>query len=131
MASPYCETISRTAQAEYAHKKITHHEGRSGGEFAIVVLKLEPLPRRDGVRFTNAAPGEHVPQEMLDGVEAGVHKACETGVIDGGRVVDVHVTLLDGKYHEVDSNAHTFELAAQEAFWKAMRLAGPKMLLRY
>lgn len=118
------ETITSSAEASYTHMKIIG----GGGEFAKVTLRLEPLPSGGGNDFVNAAPPFAVPSEFIEGVEEGIRKATETGTVSGAPVTDLRVTLLDGAFHEIDSNPRTFCLAAKEAFWAAMRRAGPKVL---
>lgn len=122
----YRETISRTVEVEFTHKRVFD----GGGEFANVRIRLEPLPRGTGVQFVNDVRGGCVPEHMIGGVEEGIQQAAKAGVLNGGTVVDFRATLVDGKYHELDSNWHTFSLAAQGAFWDGMRKAGPKLLLR-
>lgn len=119
------ETISRAVEVDFTHKKLIG----GGGEYARVKIRLEPLPRGSGIQFANEASGGNVPDRMVGGVEEGIREAAKTGVLDGGPVVDVKATLIDGAYHEVDSNRRTFHLAAQGAFWNAMRKAGPRLLL--
>ena len=122
---PYRETISRTVEVTFTHKKIFDQ----GGEFAHVKIRLEPLPRGAGIQFVNDVAQGHIPEHMIGGVEEGLREAAKTGVLNGGEVVDFKVTLLDGAYHEVDSNWRTFSLAGQGALWDGMRKAGPKLLL--
>jgi elongation factor G len=122
----YRETISRTVEVEFTHKRLIG----GGGEFANVKIRLEPLPRGTGVEFVNDVRNGCVPDQMIGGVEEGIREAAKAGVLNGGTVVDFRVTLTDGKYHEIDSNWRTFSLAAQSAFWDGMRKAGPKLLLR-
>ena len=120
------ETISRTVEVDFSHKKLI----AGGGEYARVKIRLEPLPRGAGIQFVNNVKGGNVPDRMIGGVEEGIREAAKTGVLEGGPVVDFKATLIDGAYHEVDSNWRTFNLAAQGAFWDGMRKAGPKLLLR-
>jgi len=70
-----------------------------------------------------------IPDNMIGGVEEGIREAAKTGVLNGGHVVDFRATLIDGAYHEVDSNWSTFSLAGQGALWDGMRKAAPKLLL--
>jgi elongation factor G len=123
------ETITRTVEVSSVHKKII--EGGSAplrGEFAKVTIRLEPLSRGTGIQFVNGAPPGSVPEEMIGGVEEGIREAAKSGVLEGHPVVDFKATLLNGAYHEVDSNWHTFSLAAQSAFWDGQRKAGPRLL---
>ena len=120
------ETISGTAEVDYTHKK----QIGGAGEFAKVRIRLEPLPRGTGIQFVNEAPVGVVPDEMVGGVEEGIREAAKTGVLEGGLIVDVKVTLIDGAYHYLDSDSRTFSLASQRAFLEGVRKAGPKLLLR-
>jgi len=122
------ETISHLAEATYVHKRIVL--GDDGvvmhAEFAFVTLRLEPVPSGGGVEFVNAA-AEQLLVEHVVGIQAGVQAAAERGVLNGGPVVDIRATLLEGRYHDMDSNKATFAIAAREAFWEAMRKAGPRL----
>jgi elongation factor G len=120
------ETISRTVEIDFTHKK----QIGGGGEFARVKIRLEPLPRGTGIQFVNEVRDGAVPKQMIGGVEEGIREAAKTGVLEGGPVVDFKATLIDGAYHETDSNWHTFSLAARGAFRDGMRKAGPKLLFR-
>jgi elongation factor G len=115
------ETITCAAEATFAHKKVIG----GGGEFAIVSLRLEPLPAGSGLQFTNDVTDEVLPTRFVEGVQNGIQEASTRGVIAGHPVTDLRVTLIEGKYHDVDSNRRTFSLAARGAFWDAMRKAGP------
>ena len=120
------ETISRSVEVDFTHKKICG----GNGEFAKVRIRLEPLPRGAGVQFVNEVKHGNVPDNMIGGVEEGIREASKEGVLEGGPVVDFKATLVDGAYHEIDSNWRTFSLAAQGAFREGMRKAGPKLLLQ-
>ena len=120
------ETISRAIEVEFTHKKVIG----GGGEFAKVKIRLEPLPRGIGIQFASDLKTGTVPDRMIGGVEEGIREAAKTGDLEGGPVVDFKATLIDGAYHDVDSNWRTFSLAAQGAFRDGMRKAGPKLLLR-
>lgn len=120
----YRETIQRKAQAEYTHKK----QSGGHGQFARVVLSIEPLPRGQSYRFSNAVFGGAISKAYIPGVEKGVIEAMEKGVLAAYPVVDVAVTVLDGKEHPVDSSEMAFKIAARQAFKDAMRNAGPVLL---
>lgn len=120
----YRETVQRKAQAEYTHKK----QSGGHGQFGRVVLALEPLPRGEKYKFTNAVFGGAISKGYIPGVEKGVLEAMEKGVSAGYPVVDVAVTVLDGKEHPVDSSELSFKIAARNAFKDAMRNAGPILL---
>jgi elongation factor G len=120
----YRETISRPAELRHLHRK----QSGGPGQFAEVALRLVPLARGEGLRFDNLVVGGAVPREFIPAVEAGVRRAAQAGVLGGHAVVDVAVTLLDGRHHERDSSALAFELAAATAFREAMASAGPLLL---
>lgn len=120
----YRETIQRKAQAEYTHKK----QSGGHGQYARVVLSLEPLPRGEQYKFSNAVFGGAISKGYIPGVEKGVIEAMQRGVLAGYPVVDVASTVLDGKEHPVDSSEMAFKIAARQAFKDAMRNAGPILL---
>ena len=120
----YRETVQRKAQAEYTHKK----QSGGHGQYGRVVLSVESLPRGEQYRFTNAVFGGAISKSYIPGVEKGVKEAMEHGVLAGYPVVDVAVTVLDGKEHPVDSSELAFKIAARNAFRDAMRSAGPILL---
>ena len=120
----YRETITRTAEVTHLHKK----QSGGPGQFAQVVLRLEPLERGEGVRFASEVVGGAVPREFIPAVEAGVRRAAQVGAAAGFPVVDFVATLVDGAFHEKDSSALAFELAAAAAFREAASQAGPVVL---
>ena len=111
----YRETISASAQVHYVHKKQTG----GPGQFAEVVLQLEPLARGAGLQFENRIVGGAVPRDYIPAVEEGVRKAAQSGVLAGFPLVDLQVRLVDGSFHERDSSTLAFELAASAAFREA------------
>ncbi len=120
----YRETVQRKAQAEYTHKK----QSGGHGQYARVVLSVEPLDRGANYQFTNAVFGGAISKGYIPGVEKGVKEAMEHGVLAGYPVVDTAVTVLDGKEHPVDSSEMAFKIAARNAFRDAMRNAGAILL---
>lgn len=120
----YRETIQRKTQAEYTHKK----QSGGHGQYGRVVLAIEPLARGDSYSFTNAVFGGAISKGYIPGVEKGVQEAMEHGVLAGYPVVDVGITVLDGKEHPVDSSEMAFKIASRNAFKEAMRNAGPILL---
>jgi elongation factor G len=120
----YRETITQKAAAEYTHKKQTGGHG----QFAKVVLELEPLERGSNYEFVNAVFGGSVSKGFIPGIEKGIHQAMQSGVSAGYPVVDVRSRLTDGKEHPVDSSDLAFTLASRGAFKEAMRNAKPIML---
>lgn len=117
------ETITRAAEVSFAHKKIVG----ARGEFAKVLLRLEPLPAGSGLQFINDATDEAMPAKLVEGVRDGVQEAAKIGVLARHPVTDLRVTLVDGAYRDVDSDRRAFSLAAREAFRDGMRKAGPKI----
>jgi elongation factor G len=88
----------------------------------------EPLPAGSGFAFENRVVGRSVPQEFIPGVEKGVESVLGSGVLAGFRVVDLKVSLIDGTYHEVDSSALAFEIAARMALRDALQKGGSALL---
>jgi len=122
--APYRETISRSAEVDYAHKSQSPR-----GEYARVKLRLQPLARGEGFEFAIDKTENGVPPRWWSGVEKGVTDAAKSGVVNGGEVVDCRITFYDGNYHHEDSNSDTFYIAAREAFWQGMRKASAKLPL--
>jgi elongation factor G len=120
----YRETITRRADVDYTHKKQTG----GSGQYARVKLHFEPLTPGGGFEFDNAVVGGAVPKEYVPGVEKGVKGSLENGVLAGFPVIDLKVTLTDGAYHEVDSSALAFEIAARAAMKEGLGKAAPKLL---
>ncbi|MBX3668149.1 MAG: elongation factor G [Rhodocyclaceae bacterium] len=121
---PYRETISGNGEARYRHKK----QSGGAGQFGEVALKVEALERGSGFDFVDAVKGGTIPGQYIPAVEKGVRQALEEGVLSGHGVVDVRVTVFDGKHHPVDSNEISFVLAGRHATQEALRLARPVLL---
>jgi elongation factor G len=120
----YRETITKKIEWDYVHKKQTG----GSGQYAKVKIRFEPGVPGSGFEFENDVVGGSVPREFIPGVEKGLTNAKETGVIAGFPVIDLKCTLIDGDYHDVDSNVMTFDIAARACFREAMPKAGPKLL---
>ena len=120
----YRETISYPAQAEGRHKK----QSGGHGQFGVCHLRIEPLARGEGFAFHDEVVGGAIPRQYLPAVEKGVVEAMAHGGIFGYPVVDVAVTVDDGKYHSVDSSEMSFKMAGALAFRQAMAEAGPVLL---
>ena len=108
----YRETLSKPVTILYTHKKQTG----GAGQFAEVKIEFEPLPPGSGFEFENGVVGGSVPREYIPAVEKGLKAQKESGLLAGFPVIDFKAKLIDGKYHEVDSNALTFDIAARAAF---------------
>jgi elongation factor G len=120
----YRETITRRQEVDYTHKKQTG----GSGQFARVKIVLEPQEPGAGFEFESKVVGGSVPKEYIPGVEKGVRSVLDNGVLAGFPMLDLKVSLIDGAYHEVDSSALAFEIAARAAFREAAQKAGPKLL---
>jgi elongation factor G len=120
----YRETISKTHTETYTHKK----QSGGSGQYAEVKIIFTPQERNGGVLFENKVVGGSVPKEYIPAVEKGIKVQADTGVLAGFPTVDFKYTLVDGKYHDVDSSALAFEIAAKACFREGMKLAGPIIL---
>jgi len=122
---PYRETITRTVKyVEYTHKKQTG----GAGQYAKVAIDMEPLPRGSGYEFADKIVGGVIDQSFRPSVDKGVQHKMAEGVVAGYPVVDVRVSLVDGKTHPVDSKDIAFQIAGREAFKKAVQDARPTLL---
>ena len=120
----YREAFTKPIEEHYVHKKQTG----GAGQFADVWIKFEPLERGAGFEFVDATVGGSVPREYVPSVEKGLRMQKEEGVLAKFPTVDFRATLFDGSYHDVDSNALTFEIAAKACFREAIRKASPVLL---
>ena len=120
----YRETISRPHTEIYTHKKQTG----GSGQYAEVKIVFEPTERNGGVIFENKVVGGSIPKEYIPAVEKGIRVQADTGVLAGFPTVDFKYTLVDGKYHDVDSSALAFEIAAKACFREGMKKASPIIL---
>jgi elongation factor G len=120
----YRETIRGRAEGHHRHKKQTG----GAGQFGEVFLRVEPLPRGAGIEFVDAVKGGTIPGVFMPAVEKGVREALAAGAVAGYPVVDVRVTVHDGKHHSVDSKEIAFVTAARKATWVALREARPVVL---
>jgi len=120
----YRETLSRPVTVKYTHKKQTG----GSGQFAEVTIDFKPLPPGSGFVFENDVVGGSIPKEFIPSVEKGLKAQKESGLLAGFPVIDFQATLTDGKYHEVDSNALTFDIAARAAFRELASKGAVKLL---
>lgn len=121
----YRETITRLVP-EINYKYAKQSGGR--GQYGHVVFKLEPLDRGNGIVFEDKTYGGSIPKEYIPAIQKGVMEAAEGGVLAGYSITDVKVTLLDGSYHEVDSNEMAFRMAAIFAFKEGIEKGKPVLL---
>ena len=120
----YRETIRGTVESE--GKFVRQSGGR--GQYGHVWLKIEPNEQGKGYEFINGVVGGTVPREYIPAVDKGIKEAVETGVIAGYPIVDVKVTIIDGSYHDVDSNEMAFKIAGSMGFKEGFRRAKPVLL---
>jgi elongation factor G len=121
----YRETLRRAVQkVDYVHKK----QSGGSGQYAKVIIDLEPLEPGSGYEFVNAITGGRIPKEYIPAVDEGVQDAMQFGVLAGYPVEDIKVTLQDGAYHDVDSSELAFKIAGSMVFKEAARKADPALL---
>jgi elongation factor G len=120
----YRETITKPVTVDYTHRKQTG----GAGQFARVKIEAHANRAGTGNTFSSAIIGGTVPKEFIPGVEKGVESILGSGVLAGFPVVDLDVKLVDGAYHEVDSSALAFEIAARAAVREALQKGGPVLL---
>ncbi|MCL2768936.1 MAG: elongation factor G [Solirubrobacterales bacterium] len=120
----YRETVR--GQVSKIEGRFVRQTGGSG-QFGVVYIDLEPAPG-EGFDFVNKIKGGAIPSEFIPAVEKGIEEALDTGVKAGYPMVDVRVTLVDGKYHDVDSSEIAFKVAGSLALKEAARRAKPVLL---
>jgi elongation factor G len=120
----YREKITKPVDIDYTHKK----QSGGSGQFARIKIQLEPVEPGQGFSFESKIVGGAVPKEYIPGVEKGLESVLGSGVIAGFPVVDFKVTLVDGAYHEVDSSALAFEIAARAALREGLQKGGSVLL---
>jgi elongation factor G len=117
---PYQETITKQSSSQYRHKKQTG----GAGQFAEVFMRVEPY-QEEAFSFTNDVFGGAISNSFMPAIEKGVRSVMKEGVVAGYPVLNVHVSVYDGKEHPVDSKPIAFETAGREAFKLAFKDAGP------
>lgn len=120
----YRETVRQAIEVTGTYKK----QSGGHGHFAEVQLRVEPLEQGEGVIFVDEAPPSEFPREFVRPTELGARGALEKGVIAGYPLTDVRVTLLGGKFHDVDSSSMDFHIAGSMAVRQAVRRANPALL---
>lgn len=120
----YRRTVSSTGDAQGRVKK----QSGGHGQFAVVDLRVSPLPRGAGFEFVDAVVGGAIPKQYIAAVQAGVEETMATGGSSGIPIVDVRVECLDGKTHSVDSSDMAFKTAAAQGFLDAVEAASPVLL---
>ncbi len=120
----YRERISKKVEIDYTHKK----QSGGTGQFGRVKIIVEPNEPGAGYQFESQIVGGAVPKEYIPGVEKGLQSVLGAGILAGFPVVDLKVTLIDGAYHEVDSSALAFEIAARAALREGLQKGGSVLL---
>jgi elongation factor G len=121
----YRETITKSAKyVEYTHKKQTG----GAGQYGRVFIDMEPRHRGDGYEFVDKIVGGVIDQSLRPSVDKGVRSKLEEGILAGYPIVDIRVTLVDGKTHPVDSKDIAFQIAGREVFKKAFEMSSPILL---
>ncbi len=120
----YREAISKSYEIDYTHKK----QSGGAGQFAKVKILFAPLQPGEGFVFESKVVGGNVPKEYIPAVQKGIDQIRQSGILAGYPVIDFKATLLDGAYHDVDSSALAFEIAAKAAFREGAAKAGPVIL---
>ena len=121
----YRETLRRAVEkVEYTHKK----QSGGSGQYAKVIIDLEPQEPGSGYEFVNAVTGGRIPKEYIPAVDKGIQDAMAFGALAGYPVEDIKVTLTDGAYHDVDSSELAFKIAGSMVFKEAARRADPALL---
>jgi elongation factor G len=118
------EKITQRVEHGYTHKKQTG----GSGQFAQIKIIAAPTQPGTPFEFENEIVGGAVPKEFIPGVEKGLESVLGSGVVAGFPVVDLKVTLIDGKYHDVDSSALAFEICARQCLKEALQMAKPVLL---
>jgi elongation factor G len=121
----YRETITKPVEKHrYTHKKQTG----GSGQFADVIIALEPAQPGEGYSFEDKISGGRIPKEYIGPVDQGIQAALSSGILAGFPVVDVKAVLLDGSFHDVDSSEMAFKIAGTMAFKEAARMGKPVLL---
>lgn len=121
---PYRETIRGHADGNYRHKK----QSGGRGQFGEVALNISARERGEGFGFESKVVGGNIPSNFIPAIEKGIVETLEVGPVAGYNVIDVGVTVLDGKYHAVDSDEVSFKIAGSNAFKDAFLKAKPILL---
>jgi elongation factor G len=120
----YRETVRKPSKAE--GKYIRQSGGK--GQYGHVVIELAPGEPATGFQFVSKIVGGAVPKEYVPAIEQGIRESCESGVLAGYPLIDVKATLVDGSYHDVDSNEMAFKIAGSMALREAVMKASPVLL---
>jgi elongation factor G len=120
----YRETITKSIEIDYTHKKQTG----GSGQYARMKVQFEPLTPGEGFVFESALHGTSIPREFVPGIKKGFNLQRESGSVAGFPVIDFKATVVDGASHDVDSSVMAFEIAAQAALREAFEKGAPRLL---
>lgn len=120
----YRETIRKASTAE--GKYIKQSGGK--GQYGHAIIEIEPAEAGKGFEFVSKIVGGTIPKEYIPAIEQGVKQTCESGILSGYPLIDIKVTLVDGSYHDVDSNEMAFKVAGSMAIKEAVKQAAPVVL---
>lgn len=120
----YRETFTKPVELTYTHKK----QSGGSGQYAKIKMRLEPKEPGTGYEFESEVVGGSIPKEFIPAIDKGIQQQALTGPIAGYETIDFKCTVIDGGYHDVDSSALAFEIAARAGFREAMETAKPVLL---
>jgi elongation factor G len=120
----YRETIRGKAKAQGRHVK----QSGGHGQYAVCEIEIEPLPRGEGFVYEDKIFGGAIPQQFIPSIEKGIVKTMSEGVLSGNPMVDIKITLVDGKFHSVDSSDMAFQIAGSLALKEVVERAGVALL---
>ncbi len=120
----YRESLARTVDIDYTHKK----QSGGSGQFGRVKVTVAPGERGSGITFIDEVKGGNIPREYIPSVEKGMRESAENGHMIGFPIIDFEIRLTDGAYHDVDSSALAFEIAGRAAMREVAAKAGIKLL---
>ena len=120
----YRESLGKAVDVDYTHKK----QSGGSGQFARIKFEVTPGERGSGITFEDSIKGGNIPKEYIPSVEKGMRETAETGSLIGFPIIDFSIRVYDGAYHDVDSSALAFEIAARAAMREAAQKSGIKLL---
>lgn len=120
----YRETVT----SEGSHRELLKKQSGGAGQYADIEFRIRPRERGEGYKFVDSIKGGAIPREYIPSIDKGVQESMTAGPIGGYPVVDVEVEIVDGSYHEVDSNTDTFRICAYYGFKNLMKAANPVLL---
>ncbi len=120
----YRETITKTIEDSYTHKK----QSGGSGQYGRIDYRIEPAEKNAGYEFESLVTGGNVPREYWGAIEKAFRDSMAAGTLAGYPLLDVKFSLLDGAYHAVDSSALAFEIATRAAYRQSIPKAGPQLL---